>query len=414
MIAMTARCPVPAPAARQKRSRTRLFRFVLLAIGFVLAACGGSSETADPAGGVEPQPTQRSATATAAAEPQEAAQDTEQETAQEPTASSDAAATASPEPSATARASTASPSATVPADSPTAESAPLPERTTIDELLAREGPLSLAHAGGDQEAPHSTMFAFDQAVRAGVDMLEIDVQLTGDGELIVHHDATVDGTTDSTGLVLDLTLAEIQALDNAYWYASECWPCRDLADDAYLFRGVRTGAQPAPAGYSAEDFRVLTMRELVEQFPHMPFDIEIKGDLPGAFAVVDALAAEIKALDLTDNVVVVSFNDEVIAAFEAAAPEVETSPGTNELGFWVLAEVPITGNRIVQVPPFFDGLEVINEEFMARAAEAGLEVWVWPNDARTQENTDFYRELIDLGVDGIIAGRPDAMEAARS
>ncbi len=304
------------------------------------------------------------------------------------------------------------PTPTPPAPTPTPT--PTPTRATIDDLLAQDAPVSLAHAGGDQDAPHSTMFAFEEAVAAGADVLEVDVQLSGDGVVVVHHDATVEGTSDGAGLVLDHTLDELQALDNAYWFAEQCWPCRDLPDSAYLYRGVRTGETPPPPGYTPEDFRIVTFRELVEQFPAMPFDIEIKGDPPEALAVVDALAAEIEALGVADSVVVVSFSDEVVSAFEAVAPGVETSPGTNELTQWVLADMPLEGHRIVQVPPEFQGLEVVNEEFIALAADAGVEVWVWPNDAASQENEAFYRVLLDLGADGIIAGRPAAMEAARS
>ena len=190
-------------------------------------------------------------------------------------------------------------------------------------------------------------------------------------------------------------------------------PCRDLPESSYIYRGVRTGETEPPQGYTPEDFRIVTFQELVDEFPQMPLDIEIKGEVPEALAVVEVLAAEIAEFDLVESVVVVAFDDDVVAAFEAAAPGVETSPGTDELTFWILAGVPLEGHRIVQVPPEFQGLEVVNAEFIAQAAEAGVEVWVWPSDAATQENTDFYRELLDLGADGIIAGRPAAMEAAR-
>lgn len=307
---------------------------------------------------------------------------------------------------------TATPPTATSEPTPTATPTPEPARPTIDQLFDLDTPLSLAHAGGDQDAPHSTMFAFKEAVAAGVDILEVDVQLSGDGQLIVHHDATLERTSNGQGLALDLTVAELQTLDNAFWFAEECWPCADLDDSAYLYRGVRTGDRPPPLGYTPDDFAIITFRALAEQFPQMPFDIEIKGELPQALAVIEVLATEIEALNLTESVVVVSFDDAVVAAFEAAAPAVETSPGTDELTFWVLAGVPLEGHRIVQVPPEFEGLEVVNEAFIELAEEAGVEVWVWPNDA-SQENTDFYRRLLDLGADGIITGRPLAMEAAR-
>ena len=80
---------------------------------------------------------------------------------------------------------------------------------------------ALAHAGGDLAHPHSTMFAYAESVAEGAEVLELDVQLTADGVLVVQHDETVDKTTEATGPVIDLTLDEIQALDNAYWFSPD-------------------------------------------------------------------------------------------------------------------------------------------------------------------------------------------------
>ena len=61
--------------------------------------------------------------------------------------------------------------------------------------------LNMAHSGGEHEAPMNTMYAFQRAVALGSDMLELDVQSTADGQVVVIHDATVDETTDGTGRV---------------------------------------------------------------------------------------------------------------------------------------------------------------------------------------------------------------------
>ncbi len=305
--------------------------------------------------------------------------------------------------------------------SPTVEPTPAPRppevdqtgRPTIDELLAIPFPLNIAHAGGDQMAPHSTLFAMARAVEEGANMLELDVRLTADGALVVHHDETVDGTTDGSGLLRELTLAEAQALDNAYWFAPTCWPCRDLPEEEYVHRGVRTGDVDPPRFFTPEDFRIPTLREVVYRFPDMPLDIEIKGGYPEGFAVARALADEIEALSLTDSVVVVSFDDGVLTAFEIMAPEVETSPGVDELSLWFLGGKSLRDeHRIIQVPPEFDGVPVLTEEFWARARAEDLHVWIWMNDPRSQENLRFYQELIAQGADGIIAGRPNEMAAA--
>jgi len=295
--------------------------------------------------------------------------------------------------------------------SPQTTSAPTtvvePSRPTIDDLVASGEILNIAHAGGDQEWPHSTFFAFDQAVLVGADMLEMDVQLTGDGVLIVQHDDTVDKTTNATGRVDSYTFAEITALDAGYWFAEECWPCHDLPEDAYLYRGVRTGDRPPPDGAAADDFRIVSFAEVVERYPDKAFDIEIKGTAEDAQATADVLAAEIDQFGLTDNVVVVSFDDPTVEYFRSVAPDVAVSPGVGAMSAWLLTGAALDpAFRIVQVPPVYGDVEVITPEFWAAVDAAGVTVWMWPNDAATQENGAFYQEMIDQGVTGIIAGRP--------
>lgn len=290
-----------------------------------------------------------------------------------------------------------------------------PKRPTIDDLVARDDVLNIAHAGGDQAWPHSTFYAFDRAVEAGADVLEMDVQLTGDGVLIVQHDDTVDGTTNGSGEVTSYTFADIVRLDAAYWYVPGCWPCRDRPDEDYVLRGVRTGERPAPDGVDPETLRIVSFAEVVARYPDMPLDVEIKGEGAAAEATARRLAAEIEQFGLTDHVVVVSFDDPTIALFRSLAPDVAVSPGVGVMSSWLLGGEPLDpAFRIVQVPPMFGDVEVLTAEFWAAAADAGVEVWVWPSDWETQENADFYAALIEQGADGIIAGRPDVMPAATS
>ena len=71
----------------------------------------------------------------------------------------------------------------------------------------------IAHRGGPAYAPENTLTAFEKAIDQGVDWLELDVQMTQDGELVVIHDETVDRTTDGAGAVAELTLEQIRLLD---------------------------------------------------------------------------------------------------------------------------------------------------------------------------------------------------------
>lgn len=283
---------------------------------------------------------------------------------------------------------------------------------SVERLLAGHRPLNIAHAGGDQAHPHSTPFAFAEAVRDGADVLELDVQLTGDGVLVVQHDETVDRTTEATGPVVDRTLAELQALDNAHWW-SRCWPCRDRPPEAYAHRGVRTGAVPPPAGYVPDDFAVPTFRQIAERFPDLPLDVEIKGGVHGdPLEVARVLADELVALDRVDSSVVVSFDSAVVQAFHEMAPDVAVSPGLQDMAAWIGGQPLPDHHHLVQIPPSMGGVPILSRALVERAHAEGLDVWVWATGAH-EEQARAYRDWLALGVDGVIAGRPAEMTAAR-
>lgn len=151
-----------------------------------------------------------------------------------------------------------------------------PEATTITDLIALERPVVIAHAGGDFDWPHSTMYAFTQAALNGADVLEMDVALSSDGVLMVQHDNTVDRLTSNTGLFASYTASDLQAMDNAYWFSGGVWSDHSLAEDAYIYRGVRTGEVNPPEGFTADDFGVATFEQVARAFPDFALDIEIK------------------------------------------------------------------------------------------------------------------------------------------
>ena len=143
--------------------------------------------------------------------------------------------------------------------------------------------LVMAHQGGEDEAPSSTLFAFKSAMRErGADSLELDVNLSSDGQLMVLHDDTVNRTTQETrdrasgfSEVNDLTAAQIQALDAAYTFRPGHYDKSEPAS-AYPYRGIRTGDKPPPPGYTADDFAIPTLQQVLDAFPHTPINIEIK------------------------------------------------------------------------------------------------------------------------------------------
>ena len=296
---------------------------------------------------------------------------------------------------------------------PAASAAPFDQSaTTIDDLLALGRPVVLAHTGGEDRYPGSTMYAFRNSMAAGVDMLDLNVTLSADGVLVVHHDLTVDRTTNGTGELAELTVAELDALDNAYWFTADCAACTDQPADAYIHRGIRTGQAPPPEGFAPEDFAIPTLATVIGAFPEIPLNIEIKGSGDQAIQAADVLIADLTELDRLDGVVVASFDDAVIARVMAIAPHVEVSPGTAATAAFVLDATPLPeGQRILQLPPVFEETDLLTPAIIGAAHDAGYVIWVWPNDPAL-ENAEAYAELLARGVDGLNINDPEAGVAA--
>jgi glycerophosphoryl diester phosphodiesterase len=275
--------------------------------------------------------------------------------------------------------------------------------------------LNMAHQGGEDELPSNTMYAFRKAIRLGADTLELDVSPTKDGTLVVMHDWQVDRTTNGTGYLTDLTLAQVRKLDAAYNFVPGRNAVSGLPAKRYPFRGVRTGAKKPPKGFSRNDFRVPTLAEVLKAFPHTPINIEIKGrdDDPAQFLHnADLLAAMLKHTHRKD-LIVVSFNQDAVDRFHAQVPQVDVAPGINGIAAFLLAGAsPGPGTVALQIPITFEQtgqtLQVTTPENVLKAHRAGYAVHVWlSND---EENSKVYDRLLDMCVDGIMAAKPRLLE----
>ncbi len=255
-----------------------------------------------------------------------------------------------------------------------------------------EYPLVMAHQGGNGLWPDNTLYAFEQAAGLGVDVLEMDIHSTADDVLVVIHDSTVDRTTDGSGAVQDLTLAELQALDAAYDWAP---------DNA---QGLELG-ETFP--YRGQGITVPTLEELFVAFPGMPMNIEIKQAEP---SIAAPLCRLIREHDMAESVLVVSFHEEATREFREVCPEVVTGTTQNEvIALFALSKLSLEGAYgpaagAVQVPEYRSGLHVLTKRFVDAAHKRGLQVHAW-----TINNEADMRRLADLGVDGIITDRPDLL-----
>src|SRR5688500_17170889 len=147
--------------------------------------------------------------------------------------------------------------------------------------------LNYAHQGGAREAPSSTLFAMRAAVAAGADALELDVHMTSDGVLVVCHDATVERTTNGAGAIASMTFAEVQSLDNAYWWVpgSVVSEDRALTPSAFPHRG-KAAWDPA--------FRVPSLASVLEEFRGLFLNLDIKQTAPAVPAYEAVLADELR------------------------------------------------------------------------------------------------------------------------
>ncbi|MGD8584439.1 MAG: glycerophosphodiester phosphodiesterase [Chloroflexota bacterium] len=246
-------------------------------------------------------------------------------------------------------------------------------------------PWVIAHQGGDGLWPGDTMFAFEHADELGVDVLEMDVHSTADGALVLMHDDTVDRTTDGSGLISDMTLAQIKELDAGYNWTDD--------DQTYPFRG--------------QGITVPTLDEVFDAFPEQLFNIEIKQAEP---SITEPFCAKIREYELVNQVFVASFDQEALDEFRQVCPEVATSTGETDgikllvPSFVWLETIHSPRAQVVQTPEEYFGMSVLRQRTVDAAHNRGMEMHAW-----TINETEDMARLLALGLDGIITDRPDRM-----
>ncbi len=254
--------------------------------------------------------------------------------------------------------------------------------TPPDHPLLSETVLNIAHRGGSLLAPEETMPAFRRAVDIGVDVLEMDVQATSDGVLVLMHDADVDRTTDGTGKLSEMTFAESLELDAAYHFSQ---------DGGKTFPHRGTGVT------------IATLREVLEEFPSMLFSIELK-----EFGVTEDVLDLVEELGMQNQVVIASFFDAAIRKARVYNPDVLTVLTIEESLALVQMgeeeEALYSPNAwILQTPPSLGEL-VVDRALIERADRFGMKVQIW-----TINEPGEMQEFLDLGVHGVISDDPETL-----
>ncbi len=279
--------------------------------------------------------------------------------------------------------------------------------------LNQRGILNMAHQGGEFEAPSSTIYAFRTALEErGADSLEFDVNVTADDRLVVMHDYYTDRITPLEAQVRDLTLAQIQALDAAWWFSPGTGQFNhSKPDDQYPLRGVRTGLKDPPAGYGPDDFRIPVVEDVLAEFPGVPLNIEIK-TVPGrpdqSIRAATLLAGILNRPENSGRrIIVASLDQNALVKFNELAPTVDVSASLSSmLALFGGDDLPITPDpAALQVPMVLGDLDPPGILQDMDANGLGYAVHAWTDGAGT-ENAESYGHLIESGVQGIMTSSP--------
>lgn len=228
------------------------------------------------------------------------------------------------------------------------------------------------HRGARFEAPENTVPGFRHAMSLGLRAVEFDVRLTADDHLVVIHDATVDRTTDGTGAVADLTLAQIQALDARSTFPD--WP---------------------------EPCVVPTFAEVLDVIGHLEtFEVEIKTDSPQRLdRVVPMVLAELRQRSMPGEVIVTSFDVHALEVVQQLAPD----QPRGYIGVWDSMDFVSTAKQLGAVRaciPFRTG----SAEIVKAAQAAGMTVTGWPTNTREE-----FDEHMRRGVDTLCTDAPSTI-----
>jgi glycerophosphoryl diester phosphodiesterase len=227
----------------------------------------------------------------------------------------------------------------------------------------------LAHRGGPVMGPESTLATYQRAIDAGVQWLEMDVQMSKDGVLVVIHDETVDRTTNGTGAVADLTYDELRALD-----AGEGQPVPSF--DEVLALAKANGVNVFPETKSA----------------HLYPGVEAK------------LLQTLEEADYLDHTIVQSFEADSLTTLRQLNPDVQLCALS---GLWKLS-VAAPPAEAQYVCPMAE-MVILNPYMIRQAHNEGRKVIVWFGPV---ENGFVYRFLRFFGADGIISNDPVAVREA--
>jgi glycerophosphoryl diester phosphodiesterase len=241
-------------------------------------------------------------------------------------------------------------------------------------------PLVFAHRGACKVAPENTLPAFEAAIRSGADGIELDVQYSSDGHLVVIHDLTLESLTNGTGRVTAHSLGALRALDAGSHFGPR-------------FAGTR----------------IPLLNEVLDLMRgKLLANVELKVPDTGSSGLGADVVAAVRAHGMADQVVISSFNPFELRKAKLAGPEIECALlVAHDLPGWMRWGVTRRYSRAEGIHP---EAVMVDAAYACWARNARLPLRVWTVDDEAE-----MRRLLALGVDAVITDLPDRMlEIAQS
>jgi glycerophosphoryl diester phosphodiesterase len=257
-------------------------------------------------------------------------------------------------------------------------------------FFASPHPLVFAHRGGSALAPENTIEAFDTGLALGADGLELDVHLSRDGAVVVHHDRTLERTTDGRGEVAAFTSDELARVDAGY----------------HFFQGAGTYPVHPYHPYRGRGIGVPTLSAVLARYRDARIIVELKvNSAELAAAAIDV----VRRAGAVDRVCFGSFGLRVLRAARAGEPAIATSAAREEVRWalyrsWCRWPVRRPAYGGYQAPEWSGRTHVVSRRFVEMAHRANLGVQVW-----TVDREEDARRLLGWGVDALITDRPDVV-----
>ncbi|OQX28143.1 MAG: hypothetical protein BWK80_01685 [Desulfobacteraceae bacterium IS3] len=264
-------------------------------------------------------------------------------------------------------------------------------------------PIIIAHRGARSLAPENTLPAAQKAVELGADAWEIDVQLTADGVPVVIHDETLSRTSDvrkkavfserKPWLVHAFSLEELRTLDFGSWFA-ESDPFGQIDSGLLREKDLHFGKMP-----------VLLLRDALAftRDRNFKINVEIKdlSGLPGDAAVVEKVLGLVRESDMSDQVLISSFNYDYLWQIKSLYPEISTA---------VLTEIfrtdPLGLLRELSAEAYHPRADLIRPAQISFLREKGFYVNIWTvNDAAAAQ------KFAEAGATGIFTDFPQLLTA---